>query len=251
MPSYTGNYIHEMNKASPVGSESKSLGDDAIREIKRVLQTVFPNLENGTPIIATAAELNHVDGCTSNIQTQLNGLTYADTLLLSRIETIEDYNVQTSLYAPTGTRTTFYQPTAPTGWTKVSGLDDRMMVINNSFGGLSGGAQTPVSLNLHHAHLTGDVSLTGAQMPGHAHQISVEVDGGPGGYDGGGSGASHITVATAQTSIAGNNGVGGDGQPHNHGSTSGLNWTFTALNTNNDVWAPKYINMILCSKDAP
>jgi hypothetical protein len=40
---YTGDYIDSMDPLEPKPDEDISLGDDAIRQVKRVLQTIFPN----------------------------------------------------------------------------------------------------------------------------------------------------------------------------------------------------------------
>jgi hypothetical protein len=41
---YDANYLDGTDKNNPTGQEPKSLGDDAIREIKRVLQNMFPTV---------------------------------------------------------------------------------------------------------------------------------------------------------------------------------------------------------------
>jgi hypothetical protein len=41
---YDADYLNETVKTDPQGTETKSLGDDSIREIKRVLQNMFPTV---------------------------------------------------------------------------------------------------------------------------------------------------------------------------------------------------------------
>lgn len=253
MATEAASFIAELDSARPPGNEPVGEGDDHLRMLKNVLKKQFTGGSTGLtgPVTVTHTEMNYLSGLTQNVQAAFNNLIATDIIVDGRLDTLEflaQGNLE-NLYAPTGTRMVFYQAAAPTGWTKVPSLDDHMLVINNGFGGQSGGTQTPVSLNIHHAHTTGDVSLTSAQMPGHAHSVPTHEHSTGGTTTG--SGVHGIFEGNILTSIAGNNGVAGNGEAHNHGSTTGLNWTLGALNTNNNVWAPKYLNMILCSKDAP
>lgn len=78
----TPGYISDLDKTWPLGNDPRSQGDDHIRFIKNVLKNVFPGaLGQGfnTPIVATEAELNFLDGVTSNIQTQLNAIAASTT----------------------------------------------------------------------------------------------------------------------------------------------------------------------------
>jgi hypothetical protein len=55
--SYDGNSIFALNVANPNGTEAKSLGDNAIREIKRALKTSFPGAILGDSYTGTLAQL--------------------------------------------------------------------------------------------------------------------------------------------------------------------------------------------------
>jgi microcystin-dependent protein len=73
--------------ANPTAGDPFSEGDDHLRTIKTVLKTIFPGSGGGgfsTPLTASEAELNYVNGVTSPIQTQLNTLTAGVTALVPR-----------------------------------------------------------------------------------------------------------------------------------------------------------------------
>lgn len=63
-------YINSLNSLWPDGSDAKSEGDNHIRLLKSSIKATFPNVSGS--MNATHAELNHVVGVTSPIQTQIN-----------------------------------------------------------------------------------------------------------------------------------------------------------------------------------
>jgi len=63
-------YISGLNSSNPVVGDNKTEGDDHLRLIKGTLLATFPNVTGA--VTATHTELNHVDGVTSAIQTQLD-----------------------------------------------------------------------------------------------------------------------------------------------------------------------------------
>ncbi len=63
-------YLSDLVSANPASSDAVSAGDDHIRGIKSAIKTTFPNISGA--VTPTHAELNHVDGVTSAIQTQLD-----------------------------------------------------------------------------------------------------------------------------------------------------------------------------------
>lgn len=68
----TGTRIQDLVATNPVGAtDFVSQGDDHLRLIKACVKGSFPNL-GSTAVVATAEELNYVDGVTSAIQTQLD-----------------------------------------------------------------------------------------------------------------------------------------------------------------------------------
>ena len=85
----TGTYINSLNAANPASTDGLSQADDHLRLIKSTIKSTFANIdaavtatEDDLNILTgasaagvTAAELQHLDGVTSAIQTQLNTLT--------------------------------------------------------------------------------------------------------------------------------------------------------------------------------
>ncbi len=55
---YDGNWINELNEATPLGTEAKQLGDNAVREIKRALKNTFPEAVTDEPLEVPFSELN-------------------------------------------------------------------------------------------------------------------------------------------------------------------------------------------------
>lgn len=65
-------FVADLNDQRPTGDEPISYGDDHIRLIKKTLVESFPNVAGA--VTADHTELSYVDGVTSPIQTQLDGL---------------------------------------------------------------------------------------------------------------------------------------------------------------------------------
>ena len=111
---------------------------------------------------ASVAELGHLSGVTSAIQTQLNTLT-----------------TNVSQFIPAGTRMLFQQTSAPTGFTKeTSNFDNHALrVVTGNTGSSSGGESftdlfTGVGTGTISSSIsgsTGSHSLTEAQLPAHRH----------------------------------------------------------------------------------
>ena len=58
MADYDGQWIAQLNPADPTGTERKSLGDNAIREIKVALTNAFPNSTISDAYLGTLSQLN-------------------------------------------------------------------------------------------------------------------------------------------------------------------------------------------------
>lgn len=162
---------------------------------------------------------------------------------------------------PAGTKLLFAQASAPTGWTQVTSsiADDRMLRVvkytSSDTESLRGGyfdplkTHSPILMNVvpSHTHVfVGSLSASNS----HAH----------GGVVGGGA-HEHYNVAIATASVVIDGGTvpvpavgrtltGGD---HVHGIPSEQVYTIPVGTNNNNVgatnWEPKYLNLILCSKD--
>ena len=123
-----------------------------------------------------------------------------------------------------GTRMVFAQGSAPTSWTQdtSSTADNRMMRVVTTSGGGTGGSASPI---VSHNHTTSAHTLTTAQIPSHSHTYTATYAPASG-FDSGFGGSTKSY----------NSGSTGGGGSHTHGNTGTLS-------------APKYINIIICSKD--
>lgn len=134
---------------------------------------------------------------------------------------------------PAGTVMSFFQATAPVGWTQVTAHDNKAMRIVNGTGGGSGGSVAFTAAFASQAIIGSNsaTTLTIAQIPWHTHTLSVYNTVGAGANPSGGSGGS------VQGTPSTDGGTGGGGS-HNH--------TFTGTPIN---LAVQYIDMILASKN--
>jgi len=55
---YDATWINELDEATPAGTETRTLGDNAIREIKKVLKETFPEAVTGQALTVPFATLN-------------------------------------------------------------------------------------------------------------------------------------------------------------------------------------------------
>lgn len=173
-----------------------------------------------------------------------------------------------------GTKLLFPQETAPTGWTQVTddSADNRMLRVVNTLGGGIGGTHSPILNNVVPAHThsfttgnesqghthSGSTSGDGVHShsiydPGHSHggvpERLVDIDRGSGGpslfsIDGYGDTNSANTNISVQSAGAHFHTftTGGVSQSHTHSGT-------TDNGSSSTNWQPRYINMILCTKD--
>jgi hypothetical protein len=174
----------------------------------------------GTPITATATELNYVDGVTSAIQTQFDNIVIfaATTVML------------------------FGQTAAPTGWTKdtTNYNNSALRIVTGSV--TTGGtvdfttafASQAVAGTVSVAGSAGATTLSIAQIPSHRHRSGTS--GPSGAYQnppGGNDGANKYS------------GAEGGGGSHSHPLTiSSASFSGTAINL-----AVKYVDIIRATKD--
>jgi hypothetical protein len=162
---------------------------------------------------------------------------------------------------PAGTRMPFAQASAPTGWTQDTSdrANNRMLRVVNTAGNGIGGSASPILNNVVPAHThgftTGTVSAdhahyvsgnTGGQSADHTHNYSAPIER----FSAGGvSLDDRMPVNSYQTS--------GTSNDHTHafialtnGSTSNHTHSGSTDNGSSQTnWAPRYIDMIICSKN--
>lgn len=225
----TASTIAQLQSSAPSASDPVNQGDDHIRMIKYVLKNIFPGSGGqgfSIPIVATEAEINFLDGVTSNIQTQLNSLQSALSALLG------------TLPAPVGTRLTFFQSAPPTGWSLVADYDNHMLRVVNTAGGGFGGSDSPILNNKVPSHVhshTLVADLSGSHQ--HRHQAGPHTSWWQGyaiGYGNFGGGTPDDAGYIAMTEANG---------AHTHTISGSINPNGGAAN-----WTPKYLDMVIGQK---
>jgi hypothetical protein len=210
----TGTTIASFISSNPTSADPVNEGDNHLRLIKSVLKAQFPGaggLGYATAITATEAELNALHGLTN-------------------------------YYFPSGTRMPFAQAAAPTGWTQdtTDKATNRMLRVVNTAGNGVGGTDSPILNNktmVAHTHAFTGNALTAHTHTdsGHAHTVAYYTElGGGGSGKNTGLGASSYSTSTSSANISSNSA----GTPTGSiSSTAAVSWT------------PKYIDMIICSKN--
>jgi hypothetical protein len=146
-----------------------------------------------------------------------------------------------------GTRMTFNQTNAPTGWTKSTSVDNaafRLVSGSVSSGGTvdfttAFTSQTPSISISSISGSAGATTLTTPQIPSHTHiqQLNDGAQGNPGGYATGDNGAASASATTTTAT--------GGGGSHNHPfSFSSGSATSSAINL-----AVKYVDLIIAQKN--
>jgi hypothetical protein len=138
-----------------------------------------------------------------------------------------------STLIPSGTIMSFFQATAPVGWTQVTAHNNKALRIVSGAGGGSGGsvAFTTAFASQVVTGAIGNTTLSSAQIPSHTHSYTIFPTSGGGAVSSAGSAVSGAITNTTD------GGTGGGGS-HTH--------SFTGAPIN---LAVQYIDMILASKD--
>lgn len=161
---------------TPLGTESKSQGDDRIRELKTDIQTalradeatgteaIFPGSDTSSPVY----RYRGLKGTTAaRPAAGQYGLYVNETL-----NTIQRDNgsswVDVATLIPSGTVMCFFQAAVPTGWTQVTTQNDKVLRVVSSTGGGSGGT-IATSTTLAHTHTVAAHTHT---VSDHTHDIS-------------------------------------------------------------------------------
>lgn len=162
---------------------------------------------------------------------------------------------------PQGTRLPFAQSSAPTGWTQDTSdnANNRMLRVVNTTGNSIGGSHSPILNNVvpshTHGFTTGTESAdhghsgnTGTVSSDHTHSVGyyMDDDNGDNGYVGivNGDNAFYYGYATGGASANHTHGfsTGGRSAAHTHSGT-------TDNGSSQTNWTPRYIDMIICSKN--
>lgn len=205
-------YISDLVETNPDGAvDVKGAGDDHLRGVKNVLKNTFPNVD--AAVSGTPAELNKLDGLST---------TQADLELLAGL-------AASSAVVLTGdsgaTKATFYQNTAPTGWTIDETIDEHSVRLTkgSGAGGQAGGALGGTNdFSTQFANLAEDATpgvgahqLTIAEMPSHSHAQKGETNGAAAGS------ARHDNEGGESVNSTGS--TGGDGT-HSHTVDLRVKW---------------------------
>lgn len=260
---------------TPLGSESKSLGDDRIREFKEAVQdalrsgaasgveSVFPGPD---PSTAPVHRYRGLKGASVDRPAAGNYGLFANetTNTLQRDNGSSWVDIATLI--PAGTVMVFYQAAAPVGWTKLTTQNDKALRVVSGSGGVDGGSLS-MSGGVSHSHTvnshTHDLGSHTHTTPNHTHRLadgtrviltnptispstaavgvsgSAAADGTMDYYSqvGGGAGGVQRKLSTTDS---GGSGTSGAASGNTGGATPGT-----------DTQAPvlAYIDIIICSKD--
>lgn len=280
-------YVGQLNPAFPAGAEPVAQGDDHLRLLKQTIQNSFPNL-NAAMTAGWLPSTPTGDVAATNVQAAIAELAAEKLALAGGTMTgfitlhanpTSALHAATKQYAdnasfPSGTRLLFAQAAAPSGWTQITDdtANNRMLRVQTGAGGGVAGTSDPTLMNVVPAHshnfTSGNVSADhthagstggrstghyhGLSTPAHAHSVQLYVAGSNTWQ----AGASAPTIGSP-VSTSGNasgDSVGIDDRDHTHSfSTGGISANHTHSGqtdsgSSQTNWAPRYLNMILCSK---
>ena len=229
----TAGFINSLDPANPINADFVYGSDDWHRFIQQVVFNQFQTSEddsaNGYDIAVTAkaSELNTLDGINtgSTVESRLAALE-ADAATL-----------------PSGTVMSFFQAAAPSGWTQqtTSTYDNAMLRVVNTAGGGSGGSDSPI-LNDKVASHTHTWSTTGGS---HTHSLEYNTGSGNTAFQNAATFAAQDSVGNQYMSSLGASGSRSGlvvSSTHSHSGT-------TDANSGASNWTPKYVDMIICSKN--
>lgn len=169
--------------------------------------------------VANAGAWSDVQAAIATLQSDLDAAEDDIVTAESNIATLQSQITQKPRM-DAGTRTVFYQAAAPTGWTQVTTVNDKVLRLVSGPGGGTGGSWTISGVTV-----DGHV-LTIGELPAHTHDALVESGAG---FNRANSGTGNFgTGASVST---------GSGSAHTHGVTA------------DGIWRPAYADVIVCSRD--
>lgn len=151
---------------------------------------------------------------------------------------------------PAGTVMLFYQAAAPTGWTKVTTQNDKVLRVVSGSGGVAGG--TNAFSTVMAQTVVGSTTLSTAMVPAHTHSGNTGTESADhqhgGTLRGNGLASNYPTVASAQQ--YGNvSATDGRNAAHYHSITTDGGAVSGGAHNHGITMAIQYIDVILASKD--
>jgi len=162
---------------------------------------------------------------------------------------------------PSGTVMLFYQAAAPTGWTKLTTQNDKVLRVVSGTGGGTGGSWTISGLtnaSVSTGLTVDNHTLTLSQVPSHSHFVARNTSNSAAGpdldandplaYTRGATddGDYNLNKAGGTTANVGPTNSQGGGGAHNHNTTESAH---THVISADGAWRPAYIDVIICSRD--
>ena len=228
----------------------------AIRDVIAPLVTKAYTIKNNTTG-GFAINIRAATGASVSIPNGVTSLVYCDgtnfNLAVNQTSIAAGYGISiavvgatttiTNSIFPAGTRSPFAQAAAPTGWTQdtTDNATNRMLRVVAGTGNGIGGSASPILNNTVPSHTHG--FSTGGQSANHVHYDNGHVHGGGfaqfttadlGVY--GWSGTGDRNTGTGYASL------GGYSADHSHSGS-------TDNGSSQTNWTPRYIDMIICSKN--
>lgn len=231
MPLETATTIAGLDAFWPLSSDPVNQGEDHLQLIKSVLKQQFPGSGGegfASPITATEAEINFLDGVKSNIQDQIDDIITGSSGALD---------------APAGTIMVFGTYPSPPGWTRLTNVNDAMLRLVSGQPGATGGTMSPTSMSIQHSHTTGGHALSMDELPSHGHTVFANADSSSditatdhasANYDAGTTGANSYRMkgVTTPTPTMGKTSLIGSDNQHTHGPTGTLIASLTPIYIN-------------------
>jgi len=242
----------EARKAVLVVSGTNAAVRDIIAPLVPKVYTIKNNTTGGFAInirASSGASVSIANGGTATVYCDGTNFVAATCAIAAgygiSIATVGATTTITNSIFPAGTRSPFAQAAAPTGWTQdvTDNANNRMLRVVSSAGNGVGGSNSPILNNTVPYHTHG--FATGGQSANHVHYDAGHDHSDPGVQvirgSPGGTTSFQEWVGSHSTGLGYAN-LGGISADHYHtGSTD--------ANSNQANWAPRYINMIICSKN--
>jgi len=225
-----------------------STGASTSVSLGMVASTILARLASGAIVAATTAEIKTLLDLVIGVDVQAQNARLAEIAALaptdnnfivgngaafaietpsaarSSLDVVQTANIFKHAF-PVGTKAIFFQAAAPTGWTQDVTQNDKVLRVVSGAGGGSAGSWTITGVTV-----DGHVLLVG-EMPRHQHSTTAV----PGTTLNAGGGAQREPFAAVSISSS----FAGNDESHTHGLTSDA------------AWRPAYIDVIICTKDAP